>query len=129
MGAKLLTSTENVKTLVDAGLEYDPTGYGKAAWGVVSFGLTWAINVKDMREFVFENFDLIAQILERYLHYETLYREGLPFAGSPIRTRLEEAMIDVYCALYNYIISTMQYLVRGSIGLHSPVSDLQYLHN
>ena len=85
--------------------------------------------MKDMREFVFENFDLIAQILKRYLTYENWYQAGLPYVGTSMRTRLEEAMIDVYCALYNYIISMMQYLVRGSIGPYSLVSDPQYLHN
>ncbi|KAH7381995.1 hypothetical protein BKA64DRAFT_684721 [Cadophora sp. MPI-SDFR-AT-0126] len=113
LGAKLLGSTETFKQLVDAGLEYDPTGYGKTAWGVVSFGLTWAINVKDMREFVFENSDYLARLLARYFVYENMYRAGT-YAGSSMRGRLEDAIADVYYAVYTYVISMMRYLDNNS---------------
>lgn len=36
----ILVSALTVKDLIDAGLKFDPTGYGSAAWAVVSFGLT-----------------------------------------------------------------------------------------
>lgn len=36
----ILVSALTVKDLIDAGLKFDPTGYGSAAWTVVSFGLT-----------------------------------------------------------------------------------------
>lgn len=35
----ILLSALMVKDLVDAGLKFDPTGYGSSAWAVVSFGL------------------------------------------------------------------------------------------
>lgn len=35
----ILLSALTVKDLVDAGLKFDPTGYGSSAWAVVSFGL------------------------------------------------------------------------------------------
>jgi hypothetical protein len=36
----ILESALTVKNLFDAGLKFDPTGYGSAAWTVLSFGLT-----------------------------------------------------------------------------------------
>jgi hypothetical protein len=36
----ILVSALTVKDLIDNGLKFDPTGYGSAAWAVVSFGLT-----------------------------------------------------------------------------------------
>lgn len=36
----ILLSALKVKDLIDAGVKFDPTGYGAAAWTVVSFSLT-----------------------------------------------------------------------------------------
>lgn len=40
---EILVSVLTVKTLIDAGLKFDPSGYGSAAWAVVSFGLTVSV--------------------------------------------------------------------------------------
>lgn len=37
---KILTSVLTIKKIIDAGVAFDPTGYGASAWAVVSFGLT-----------------------------------------------------------------------------------------
>ena len=62
------------KSLVDAGLKFDTSGYGAIAWSALSFGLQIDISAKEVREFVFQSSEVVAQVIARYAAYEILYR-------------------------------------------------------
>lgn len=73
----ILLSALKVKDMIDAGLKFDPTGYGAAAWTVVSFSLTvWkflAVFVDSMRW----------SVLIRYILVDTIRQgtDGPDFRG------------------------------------------------
>jgi len=43
------------KSLGDAAVKFDKSGYAALGWSVVSFGLQVAANAKEAREFVFSS--------------------------------------------------------------------------
>lgn len=47
----ILVSAQTVKTVFDSIVQFDPTGYGSAAWTVVSLGLTVCLNVVSRNSF------------------------------------------------------------------------------
>jgi hypothetical protein len=108
---KILDGTQKFKSLVDAGLKFDTSGYGAIAWSVLSFGLQIAINGKEVREFVFQSSEAITQLIARYAGYEILYRGSTK--PSDACRKFEERLVDVYKAILVYMGTLEGYLQDG----------------
>lgn len=106
----LIKSISACKSLVDAGLQFDPTGYGALAWSVVSFGLQTAINNSDIQQAAYESSDYIRGVIEEYSMYEARYMET-PSKG---QSALRSCIIDVYKAVMNYAAELRYYLDHRS---------------
>lgn len=104
---KLIDATVKFKSLVDAGMQFDKSGYGALAWSIVSFGLEIAKNAEGAREFVFSSSEIITQLMERYLEYENLYRVLLT------DDKFENRIMNVYKALLLYTIALNNYLTQS----------------
>ncbi|KAH6846999.1 hypothetical protein B0I37DRAFT_135592 [Chaetomium sp. MPI-CAGE-AT-0009] len=107
----ILVSALTVKDLIDAGLKFDPTGYGSAAWAVVSFGLKLVQNDKELMDLTFEACGHLADLMARYSRMEAHYWERKVKNGRP----LEDAMVRVYTAILVYA-AEVQWSIESSIS-------------
>ncbi|ROV87403.1 hypothetical protein VSDG_09699 [Cytospora chrysosperma] len=97
---KILTSVLTIKKIIDAGVAFDPTGYGASAWAVVSFGLTLIQNSSEMRDEAFQATAFLSELLARYSRYEDHYRR-VKFTQNGTE-ELEDAIVQVYVAILAY---------------------------
>ncbi|KAH6623897.1 hypothetical protein F5144DRAFT_584639 [Chaetomium tenue] len=93
----ILVSALMVKDLIDAGLKFDPTGYGSAAWTVVSFGLTLVQNDKERADLTFEACGHLADLMARYSRIETHYWEGKSRTAGHWRTLWSGCIQPSWC--------------------------------
>ena len=114
---KLLDGTQKFKSLVDSGMKFDTSGYGAIAWSALSFGLQIALNAKELRQFVFESSELIAQLLARYSAYELLYRGSKQ--NSKVSEMFEDRVVELYKGILIYMLSLEVYLEENGIGMFS----------
>jgi hypothetical protein len=114
---KLLDGTQKFKSLVDSGMKFDTSGYGAIAWSALSFGLQIALNAKELREFVFESSESIAQLLARYAAYEILYRGSKQ--NLKVSKMFEDRVVELYKEILLYILSLEIYLQENGIGMFS----------
>ena len=102
----LVRSVSRFKSLIDAGLQFDPTGYGALAWSVLSFGLEAAISHDEIDNDLLESCEYLRAIIEKYAIYEAHYLEF----ESVGRKGLENSIIDVYKIVIMYAAEMSQYI-------------------
>jgi hypothetical protein len=113
-----------MKSLIDAGLAFDPTKYGALGWAVLSFGLQMAINAKEIREFTLDSCDYLVNIIARYSTYELQYSSTAhPSSTSDALKRFEEGVTTVYTSILRFLGNMKEYLgqnwLRMLCGFHS----------
>ncbi|KAH6855628.1 hypothetical protein B0I37DRAFT_411606 [Chaetomium sp. MPI-CAGE-AT-0009] len=108
---KVIDGTTKVKSLIDAGLSFDPTKYGALAWAVLSFGLQMSINAREIREFTFDAIDDMVNIIARYSIYEIQYRGSAhPSGTTDALQKLEEGVTAVYTSILQFLGEMKEYL-------------------
>jgi len=107
-GKKLLNILLRIDSLVNAGLAFDPTPYGKLVWSVVSFGLSMAKSHQDIQDFILENSVYTGSLMERYAVYEARYLPDLPRevgcapSMAALQNVMENAIVDVYAKILKF---------------------------
>lgn len=112
----LVDGTTKLKSLIDAGLTFDPTKYGALAWAVVSFALQVTKNAKEIRDFVFTNSGFVMDVIARYAAYEALYCREVSATPSTAYTLFEEAIVAVYKTILVFVGEMNHYLKEYHIG-------------
>ncbi|KAK3293883.1 uncharacterized protein B0H64DRAFT_462192 [Chaetomium fimeti] len=108
---KVIDGTTKVKSLIDAGLAFDPTKYGALAWAILSFGLHMAINAREIRDFMFDACDDIVNIVARYSIYKIQYRSSAhPSGTTEALQKFEEGVTDVYTSILQFLAEMKGYL-------------------
>ncbi|KAF1958194.1 hypothetical protein CC80DRAFT_26127 [Byssothecium circinans] len=96
----VLTAVLELRELVSAGLKFDVTGYGAAAWSAVTFGLQLVQNDLDRTLSLMDASAFLADTLARYASIETNY--GDPEIGDWIH--MQECIVDVYASVLKYAV-------------------------
>jgi hypothetical protein len=94
----VLCSALQFKDIIDAGLKFDPTGYGTIVWGVVGGVLLLLQNDKDRVEAVFDSAAVMARLLPKYAVVEAHYRDW----KTDRQKEFEDRIVDVYTAILRY---------------------------
>src|SRR5258708_4085118 len=112
-----MKSVSTVKSLVDAGLQFDPTGYGTLAFSIVSFGFDAVINHSEIEDDVAESCNYISGIIDEYAMYEARYINNANYnISSKSREALEKSIIGVYTAVIAYV-AEMKYYINHKLGM------------
>ena len=122
--SRFLDGAIRFKSLGDAFVKLDKSGYGAVAWSVLSFGLEVAKNANAAREFIFSSSEMVARLQARYREYESLYRKF------QTDTEFENLLVGVYKSLLSYTIALYKYLKQCEKGRFSHalcVSILSFL--
>lgn len=99
------------KSLGDATVKFDKSGYAALGWSVVSFGLQVATNAKKAREFVISSSEVVTGFITRYAQYERLYRGPQP------DKEFDRRVTNVYKAILLYVMTLDDYLQQRGTGL------------
>ncbi|MCJ1385367.1 hypothetical protein MMC17_008489 [Xylographa soralifera] len=119
---ELLCSALKFKSLVDAGLMFDPTGYGTIVWAVISGGLQMLKNDKDRTEAVFDSSAFLARLLAKYAIIEAHYRDR----ASTNQDAIENTIIEVYLAILKYTIEVKKSFNLSLAGrAYASISSLE----
>lgn len=109
---EIICSALQFKGVVDAGLKFDPTGYGTIVWGVVSSLLTLVQNDKEGVEAVFNSAAVMARFLPKYAIIENHYRDKPTQEQDAFEDQIEE----VYVAILKYAACVQKELNRSVAG-------------
>ena len=109
---ELLSSSMIYVEFINQAVQFDPSGYAKPIWTIISSGLTMAKNDMDRVEAVFESSAFLAGHLTRYAAIEVRYLNSED--GPPLG--LEDAIVDFYVALFQYSAEVKQSLTIGCLG-------------
>lgn len=101
------------KSLGDAVVAFDKSGYAALGWSVVSFGLQLATNAEDAREFVLSSAEVITRFMAKYRHYDRMFR------GADVGEDFDRHLTNVYKAILRYTIALHEYLCQRRSGLSS----------
>jgi hypothetical protein len=117
-----LCSALQFKDIIDNGLQFDPSGYGKIVWGVISGALRLLQNNMDRVDAIFDSAAEMAKILPKYAIVEAQYRDR------PLQEQgaLEERIVNVYSALLQYTAEAQKGLNQSIAGTNISVDCLAY---
>lgn len=101
------------KSLGDAAVAFDKSGYAALGWSVVSFGLQVAANADETREFVLSSSEIITRFMAKYREYERVFR--CLEAGE----EFDRLLTNVYKALLLYMVALDTFLRQSGLGLFS----------
>lgn len=116
---EIICSALQFKDIVDAGLKFDPTGYGTIVWGVMSGVLTLVQNDKEKVDAVFDSAAVMARFLPKYAIIEDHYRDW----PTQQQNSFEDQIEQVYVAILKYAACVQKELnrsVAGNISSSSP---------
>ncbi|KAG6355420.1 hypothetical protein INS49_003382 [Diaporthe citri] len=108
---KIIKGALTFKSLGDAAVAFDKSGYAALGWSVVSFGLQLAANAEDTREFVLSSSEVITRFMAKYTEYERIFR------GPESGEQFDRLLTNVYKALLLYVIALDKYLRQSGPGL------------
>ncbi|KAK3305291.1 uncharacterized protein B0T15DRAFT_192814 [Chaetomium strumarium] len=100
------------KSLGDAAVKFDQSGYAALGWSVVSFGLQIAANNDAVRELALSSSQFVRDFTTRYAAYETLFRGAQP------DEEFDRRLVAAYKAILHYVIALDKYLRQGGLGLY-----------
>lgn len=121
---EIMCAALQFKEIVDAGLKFDPSGYGTIVWGVLSGALTLVKNDKDKIDAVFDSAAAMARFLPKYAIIEDHYRDR-PTQDQNV---FEDQIVQVYLAILKYAACVQKELnrsVTGNTSLHISLRHLQ----
>lgn len=118
----IMCSALQFKNVVDAGLKFDPTGYGTIVWGVVSGLLTLVHNDKEGVEAVFNSAAVMARFLPKYAIIENHYRDK----PTQEQNAFEDQIEQVYVAILKYAACVQKELNRSVGGNISSALSLTF---
>ena len=95
---KTLSAVLRFKTLVDAGVAFDPTGHAASAWTIISLGLRITQNHMDRLRKLFEASEALADTLTQCVAIET----SLLDIDLPDSDHLQNTIVDVYVAVLKF---------------------------
>ncbi|KAH8779874.1 hypothetical protein F5883DRAFT_638437 [Diaporthe sp. PMI_573] len=107
---KIIEGALAFKSLGDAAVQFDKSGYASLGWSVVSFGLQVAANAGEASEFVLSSSEIITRFMAKYREYELFFRG--PEAGDDF----DEQLTNVYKAILLYMIALDKYLRQSGIA-------------
>lgn len=107
--------------IVQAGLKFDPSGYGTTVWGVVSGVLTLVENDKERADAVFNSAAVLARFLPKYAIIEHHYRDR----QTQEQTALEDQIREVYSSILKYAACVKKQLNMSLAGNSFPGSLYQ----
>lgn len=110
---KIIKGALAFKSLGDAAVAFDKSGYAALGWSVVSCGLQLAANAEDARELVLSSSEVVTRFMAKYEQYERMFRG--PEAGE----EFDRLLMNVYKALLLYMIALDNYLRQSGPGLSS----------
>jgi hypothetical protein len=84
------------KSLGDAVVKFDKSGYAALGWSIMAFGLQIIKNASDAREFVLSSSEVVTEYMTRYAQYEKWFRRETP--DKEFDCRLVE-LTRTYCAI------------------------------
>lgn len=113
------------KSLGDAAVKFDKSGYAALGWSVLSFGLHVAVNEKGARECAISSIEFITDFMARYAEYEKLFRGQAQPDG-----KFDHQLVQVYKAILLYMVALDEYLCLRRPGSSSESSlGLAFLTN
>ncbi|KAI0106021.1 hypothetical protein F4814DRAFT_452400 [Daldinia grandis] len=120
---KMINSIMQLKGLLDAGLKFDPSGYGAIAWAATSFCFQMAINHKDKAGSVLDGAEYLTHLLARYALIETRYFT----TPSSVLDKLESCVVSVYESILQYLAEMKSFQSQTKLGIIlksiTPLSD------
>ena len=111
---EIICSALQFRDLVDAGLKFDPSGYGTIVWSVVSGALTLVQNYKEEADAVFDSAAVMARFLPKYAIIEDHYRDR-PTQEQKV---FEDQIEQVYVTVFKYAACVKKELDRSVAGNH-----------
>ncbi|KAL9070784.1 MAG: hypothetical protein Q9157_005686 [Trypethelium eluteriae] len=109
---EIICSALQFKDIVDAGLKFDPSGYGIVVWGVLSGVLTLVKNDKEKIDAVFNSAAVMARFLPKYAIIENHYRDR----ATQKQNAFEDQIEQVYVAILKYAACVQKELNRSVAG-------------
>ncbi|KAK5636078.1 hypothetical protein RRF57_011790 [Xylaria bambusicola] len=110
---KITNGVLKFKSLGDAVVQFDKSGYAALGWSVVSFGLQVTANNEDARKFALSSSEFVREYTTRYTEYETLFR------GAEPDEEFDRRLVEVYKAILRYVIALDTYLRQDGLGRFS----------
>ena len=109
---EIMCSALQFKDIVDAGLKFDPSGYGTIVWGVLSGVLTLVQNDKEKVDAVFDSAAVMARFLPKYAIIEHHYRDRT----TQEQNAFENLIQEVYVAILKYAAYVQKGLSQSVAG-------------
>ena len=109
---EIMCSVLQLKDIMDAGLKFDPSDYGKIVWGVLSGVLTLVQNNKEKVDAVFDSAAVIAKFLPKYAIIEDYSRDR----PTQEQNAFEDQIEQVYIAILKYAACVQKELNRPVAG-------------
>jgi hypothetical protein len=108
------------KSLGDAVVKFNKSGYAALGWSVVSVGLQVATNEKEARKLALSSSELITDFITRYAQYEKWFRRSQP------DEEFDRRLVKVYKAILLYVIALDDYLRLWGLGSSSNYCILNF---
>ena len=109
---EIMCSALQFKGIVDAGLKFDPSGYGTIVWGVLSSVLQLVQNDKEKVDAVFDSAAVMARFLPKYAIIEDQYRDR----STQEQNGFEDFIQAVYVAILKYAACVQKELSQSVAG-------------
>ncbi|PNY28364.1 Uncharacterized protein TCAP_01706 [Tolypocladium capitatum] len=107
---KIVDKALKFKSLGDAAVKYDKSGFAALGWLVVSYGLRVAANVIEARKFVLDSSEVVTGYITRYAEYEKAFR------GPQADQEFDRRLTDVYKAILLHVMALDNYLQKCNAG-------------
>jgi hypothetical protein len=101
------------KSLGDAAVQFDKSGYAALGWSVISFDLQITANANEARKFALSSSEVVTEVMTRYAQYEQWCRGPQP------DKEFDHRMTDVYKAILLYVMALYDFLQQDGAGLFS----------
>jgi hypothetical protein len=108
---KIVNGVLKFKSLGNATVRFDKSGYAALGWSVVAFSLSILENAQEMREFVFSSSNMVTHYMERYRRYEILFR-----SEQGVDDEFDKSITNVYKQILLYSLSLSHFLEQSELG-------------
>lgn len=98
------------KSLVDAAVKFDKSGYAALSWSVLSFSLQVAANNKEARKCALSSSEFVTEFITRYAEYEKWFRGPQP------DKEFDHRLVEVYKSILLYVIALDNYFCLSPLG-------------
>ncbi|KAJ5701694.1 hypothetical protein N7488_009242 [Penicillium malachiteum] len=106
---KIIAWTNQFRAVVDAAVQFDPTG-ASLPWTGVRFLLHVAVSDRGCFESTIYGLETVSLLIARYAAFESLYLQR----GSLIEAELERALTDFYTRILTFLANGIEYLGQST---------------